>query len=113
MDLREFLTAAERAGYLIRYEAEADPYLEIARLAFANDGRPMMFDHVKDSQFRVVAGVCSDRRYFGLALGVAPDQVSFRLAEALAQPQQPPVVSSGPCQEVVMPEVDLRNKSRS
>ncbi len=107
MDLREFLKAADRAGYLLRYEAEADPYLEIARLALANDGRPMLFERVKGSPFRVVAGVSSDRRYFGLALGVAPDRVSFRLAEALSQPQEPPLVATGPCCEVVMPGVDL------
>lgn len=107
MDLREFIVAADQAGYLIRHEAKADPYLEIARLALANDGRPMLFDHVKGSAFRVVAGICSDRRYFGLALGVPADQVSFRLAQALAEPQLPLVVSSGPCQEVVMPQVDL------
>ncbi|MCU0509051.1 MAG: UbiD family decarboxylase [Anaerolineae bacterium] len=107
MDLREFMNAANGAGYLLRCEAEVDPYLEIARLALANDGRPMLFDRVKGSPFRVVAGVCSDRRYFGLALGVPAEQVIFRLAEALAQPQEPPVVESGPCREVVMPEVDL------
>ncbi len=107
MDLREFLMLADQAGYLLRHEAEADPYLEIARLALANDGRPMLFEHVKGSPFRVVAGVCSDRRYFGLALGVEPDQVIFRLAEALARPQEPPLESSGPCQEVVMTGVDL------
>lgn len=107
MDLREFLTAADQAGYLLRYEAEADPYLELAALTLANDGRPMLFDRVKGSAFRVAAGVCSDRRYFGLALDVAPDQVILRLAAALAQPAEPPVVASGPCQEVVMPQVDL------
>lgn len=107
MDLREFLIAADQAGYLLRHEAEADPYLEIAAVALANDGRPMLFDRVEGSPFRVVAGVCSDRRYFGLALGVDPDQVIFRLAAALAQPQEPPLDASGPCQEVVMPRVDL------
>lgn len=107
MDLREFLVAAEQSGYLLRYEREADPYLEIARLALANDGRPMLFEHVKGSPFRIVAGVCSDRRYFGLALGVPADRVSFRLAEALARPQEPPLISTGPCQESVMPRVDL------
>lgn len=107
MDLREFLIAADRAGYLLHYQAEADPYLEIARLALANDGRPMLFERVKGSPFRVVAGVCSDRQYFGLALGAPAERVSFRLAEALADPQEPPLVASGPCQEVVMPEVDL------
>ncbi len=107
MDLREFLQAADEAGYLLRCEAEVDPYLEIAQLALANDGRPTLFDRVKGSPFRVVAGVCSDRRYFGLALGVAPEQVIFKLAEALAHPQEPPVVATAPCREVVMPEVDL------
>lgn len=107
MDLREFLRAADEAGYLLRREAEADPYLEIARLALANDGRPMLFERVKGSPFRVVAGVCSDRRYFGLALGVPAEQVIFKLADALAQPQEPPLVETGPCREVVMREVDL------
>jgi 2,5-furandicarboxylate decarboxylase 1 len=107
MDLREFLRAAEAARYFLRYDAEVDPYLEIARLALANDGLPMLFDQVKGSAFRVVAGVCSDRRYFGLALGVPAEQVIFKLADALAHPQEPPIVSTGPCREVVMPEVDL------
>ena len=107
MDLRGFLDAADAAGYLLRHEAEVDPYLEIARLALAHDGRPMLFERAKDSPFRVVAGVCSDRRYFGLALGVPADQVLFRLNGALAHPQAPSLVPTGPCREVVMPHVDL------
>ena len=107
MNLHEFLAAAAEAGYLLRQEAEADPYLEIAQLALAEDGRPMLFEHVAGSPFRVVAGVCSDRRYFALALGVSPDQVIFRLAGALVGPQGPPVVAEAPCRDVVMPEVDL------
>jgi 2,5-furandicarboxylate decarboxylase 1 len=107
MNLREFLQAADETGYLLRCEAEVDPYLEIAHLALANDGRPMLFDRVHGSPFRVVAGVCSDRRYFGLALGVPPEQVIFRLAEALAHPQEPPLVESALCREVIMTDVDL------
>ncbi len=107
MDLREFLAAADEAGYLLRYKSEADPYLEIARLALARDGRPMVFERVKGSPYQVVAGVCSDRRYFGLALGVPAEQVLFRLTEALANPQEPSLVPAGPCGEVVLPQVDL------
>jgi UbiD family decarboxylase len=107
MDLREFLRAADEAGFLLRHGAAADPHLEIARLALANDGRPLLFERVKGSPYRVVAGVCSDRRYFGLALGIPADQVIFRLAQALDHPQPTPVDSTGPCREVVMPEVDL------
>ena len=73
-----------RPAISITVDREVDPYLEAARLAAEVDGRPILFRQVKGSPFPVVAGVCSDRRYFGLALGVPADQVMFRLAEALA-----------------------------
>jgi 2,5-furandicarboxylate decarboxylase 1 len=107
MDLHEFITAAAAAGYLVTMTREVDPYLETARLAAELDGRPVLFERVKGSAFPVVTGVCSQRRYFGLALHTAPEKLIFRLAEALAAPQAPPLASAGPCQEVVDPRVDL------
>ena len=86
MDLHEFINAADTAGYLITVDREVDPYLEIARLAAEQDGRPLLFTRVKGSAFPVLAGACSDRRYFGMALGVPAEQVMLRLAEALAAP---------------------------
>jgi len=114
VDLRQFLAAA--AQYVITIEREVDPYLEVARIAAELDGRPVLFTRVRGSAFRIVTGVCSDRRYFGLALGVPAEQVIFRLAEALAAPQPVQLFSSAgpggrqevaPCQEVVEPTVDL------
>lgn len=86
MNLHQFIVAAEAAGYLATIDREVDPYLEIARLAAELDGRPVLFPHVKGSGFPVLAGVCSDRRYFGLALDAPVEQVMFRLADALAAP---------------------------
>ena len=71
MNLHEFLADADAAGYLITVDREVDPYLEVARLAAEVDGRPILFRQVKGSPFPVVAGVCSNRRYFGIALGRA------------------------------------------
>lgn len=110
MDLHEFIAAADAAGYLVTIDREVDPYLEIARLAAELDGRPVLFTRVKGSAFPVVAGVCSDRRYFGLALGVPPEQVIFRLAEALevsAAQGAAPSTDTAPCQQVIEPDVDL------
>ena len=89
MDLHQFITSAETAGYLITVDREVDPYLEAARLAAEVDGRPILFRRVKGSPFPVIAGVCSDRRYFGMALGVPVDQVMFRLAAALTPGPSP------------------------
>ena len=133
MDLHQFIASAETAGYLITVDREVDPYLEAARLAAEVDGRPILFRRVKGSPFPAIAGVCSDRRYFGLALGVPADQVMFRLAEALAaaltpdpspnpgrgepsslksgtgEPVSPQNWGAGgaPCQEIVEPKVNL------
>lgn len=122
MDLHTFLAAADAAGYLVTIDREVDPYLEIARLAAGLDGRPVLFTRVKGSAFPVVAGVCSDRRYFGLALGVPPEQVIFRLTEALEHPERSRGPSTAlryaqdagdlkaeiaPCQQVIEPDVDL------
>ena len=107
MDLHQFVCAAETAGYLITIDREVDPNLEIAHIAAELDGRPVLFTRVKGSAYPMFIGACSDRRYFGLALGTPADQVIFRLADALAAPQPPQIVESAPCQEVVEPVVDL------
>jgi 2,5-furandicarboxylate decarboxylase 1 len=107
MDLHQFIATAHEAGYLLIVDREVDPYLETARLAAEADGRPVLFNKVKGSAFRVVAGVCSDRRYFALALATPVDRLLFRLADALAAPRPLPVIAKGPCQEVVEQVVDL------
>ncbi len=116
MDLHQFIAAADAGGYLVTVDREVDPYLEAARLAAEIDGRPILFRCVRGSAFPVVAGVCSDRRYFGMALGVPAERVMFRLAEALGRPS--PLLPSpcegerlgvrvAPCQEIIDPEVNL------
>ena len=85
MDLHEFISAAESAGYLTTIDREVDPHLEVARVAAELDGRPVLFTRVKGSAYPILIGACSDRRYFGLALSTPADQVMFRLADALGR----------------------------
>jgi 2,5-furandicarboxylate decarboxylase 1 len=107
VDLRSFISQADSGGYLITVDREVDPYLEMARLAAQLDGRPVLFNRVRGSVYRVLAGACSDRRYFGLALDTPADRLIFRLADALAEPHSPPLLDGGPCQEVIDRRVDL------
>ncbi|MDH7487666.1 MAG: UbiD family decarboxylase [Anaerolineae bacterium] len=106
--MRGFLAKAESAGHLLTITRPVDPYLEMARVIGALEGRPLLFTNVKGSAYRVAAGLCAGRHLFALALGCEPEELLFRLAEALAHRQPPPLVDSAPCQEVVEPEVDLR-----
>ncbi len=107
MNLRDFLSRIETADHLLTITRPVDPHLEMARVIGALDGRPLLFTHVKGSAYRVAAGVCAGRPYFALALGCQPQELLFRLAEALTNRQQPPLVDIAPCQEVIEPEVDL------
>lgn len=86
---------------------EVDPHLEMARVIHRLEGRPIWFESVRGSAYPVAAGLCSHRDYMAAGLGVAREGLISALAEALAHPQPPPVVTEAPCQEVVEREVDL------
>jgi len=107
MSLRSFIEKARQHGYLVIVDKEINPYLEMARIINALDGRPVLFTNVRGSDYRVVAGVCSARKYFALALDIEEAQLLPILIEALTNPVEPEVVASAPCQEVVEREVDL------
>jgi len=107
MNLRSFIEKVREHGYLVVIDKEVDPRLEMARVINALDGKPVLFTNVKGSDYRVVAGVCSARRYFALALDIEEAQLLPALVEALENPLAPEVVEAAPCQEVVEPEVDL------
>jgi 2,5-furandicarboxylate decarboxylase 1 len=108
MDLRDLIERLAGAGYLLRVERPASPHFELANVAHALDGRPVLFDSVAGYPgWRAVSGICSDRRYLALALGIEPGELLASLAAAVMDPHVPHVEASGPCQEVVVDEVDL------
>ncbi|HID65358.1 MAG TPA: UbiD family decarboxylase [Anaerolineae bacterium] len=107
MSLRSFIAKAQKAGHLVTITEEVDPYLEMARVINALEGRPVLFTKVKGSPYQVISGLCSARKYFALDLGVNPGQLLFALAQALENPVAPQMVALAPCQEVVEEEVNL------
>ena len=108
MNLRDSITYARSAGYLVEVDAPTDPSLDMARVIGRCDGRPVLFDNVTGYPgWRVLAGMASAREYFATALGVPVEEMIHTLAAALQAPVTPPVVGEAPCQEVVEPEVDL------
>jgi 2,5-furandicarboxylate decarboxylase 1 len=108
LDLREFLVTAEALRMVDRLQEPFSPRLQIAQHLLAHDGRISFFEQITGAPgYRLVGGCCSDRRFFGVALGCEPDQLLVRLSAALANPQEPSQVACGPCQEVIEPAVDL------
>ena len=108
MDLRAFVSWARETGTLVEIERAVDPHLELARVVAALDQRPVLFHTLTGFPgWRAISGVCSRRQHFATALDCSKADLVHRMAQALSHPCRPSIVSSGPCQEVVEPQVDL------
>jgi len=108
MEIKEFVTWARETGGLVEIERAVDPHLELARVMYALDGQPVLFRTLTGFPgWQAVSGVCAQREHFAAALDCAVPDLIHRLADALAHPAPPPVLDSGPCQEVVEERVAL------
>lgn len=106
--MRAFLEQARQSGDLITVDRPVSVRFELANVAHALEGKPVLFTHILEHPgWRVCAGPCSDRRYFSMALGVPQADLLAHLTQALAHPQTPPIVAHAPCQEVVVKNVNL------
>ena len=110
MDIRRFLDWTRENGPLVEIPRPVRPHLELASVVAALDGRPVLFRALEGFPgWRAVTGVCARREFLAAALGCTPETLLHRLADALDHPTPPPMWTDGtaPCQEVVMPVVDL------
>ncbi|MFI5089910.1 MAG: UbiD family decarboxylase [Terriglobales bacterium] len=127
-DLRDWISALERAGELKRIRAEVDPVLEITeitdRVSKSSQGGPaLLFENVKGYRgWQVLINQFGSARRMKLALGVESlDEIAARIHQFLdvKSPEGlldkikmlpmladmakffPKTVSSGPCKEVI------------
>lgn len=108
MSFRAFIEQAEDIGDLIKIERPVSTAYELANVAHALDGQPVLFENIiEHPDWRVCSGPCSDRRYFSMDLGLTVDELLPNLANALANPTSPPLVERGPCQEIVREDFNL------
>ena len=86
-DLRDFISALERAGELKRIPFEVDPYLEITEFAdrtVKNGGPALLFEKPKGSSVPVLINAFASMRRMEIALGVdSVDDVAARITEFL------------------------------
>jgi 2,5-furandicarboxylate decarboxylase 1 len=112
MDFRELVAELDASGELVVIEREVDRQIEIARVIQALGDRPVLFKHVRGSDTPVAANLCARRENLARTLGVPADRLLFALAEALANPVEPPIVGRAPCQQVIVgpgQKVDLNS----
>jgi len=118
VDLRDFITALEKSGDLLRIGKEVDWDMEvgaISRRVLEQGGPALLFEKIKDypSGYAILNGPVATWRRVAIALELPPDTPLPQIYAAYEERQDkqltPQVVQSAPCQENVIlgSEVDI------
>lgn len=113
IDLQSCVEYLRQRGRLTVVNTPVDSVLELCGVAQKLEGgNPVLFKHVKGSDYPLATGLYWNRDIVGLLFDTPARRVPFLMAEAVntwrANPLEPVVVPSGPANEVVEHDLDLR-----
>ena len=107
MGLRSFLKKLKEDACLTEIHKPISKNLEISGLLKACDGRPVLMHQVKESSLPVAGNLFSTKALMAKALGIGPEDYIPKMLHAIENPSEPEKLSSAPCQEKIIEDVDL------
>ncbi|MHA2281875.1 MAG: UbiD family decarboxylase [Promethearchaeota archaeon] len=107
MGFREYVNKIKENGILRKVNIEVSKKLEIAGILKEMEPTPIIFNNIKESEFRVVGNVFCTKDVIASYFGVAPADLIPMLSKAIEERSEPEIVSKAPCQEVIESNVDL------
>jgi len=108
LSFRNFLDQQVKEGSVQTVEKEVSAKLEMSGILKALDGKPVLFEKVKGSEFKVAGNLFSTRELLAKGLGIKRGEFVQSMLRAIENPSAPEELSgSAPCQEEVMDGVDL------
>jgi len=105
--LRDFIKRLKLSDELVVIRKPVSKRFVAAGILKELDGKPVLFEKIKESRFKVIGNVFSSRELFAKSLGVSKEKMLFKIARAIDNPSEPQIVNKAPCQEVVGEEVNL------
>jgi len=79
----------DESGKLVRIKKEVSTNLEIAGLMKKLDGKPVLFENIKESDYPVIANLAAGKDLVALGLGVSVPELIPLLASAIEKPSPP------------------------
>jgi UbiD family decarboxylase len=107
MGLRDYLHKLDQRGSLVRISQPASARYEIAALLKSLEPKPVLFENVRASAFRVAGNLFCGKAAFADYFGVPQSQIIPLLTGAIQRRSPCRVVQDAPCQEVVDLQPDL------
>jgi len=107
MGFREYLKKIDEKGLLRKVNVEVSKKLEISGILKEIEPTPVMFNNIKESEFRLVGNMFCTKNVIASYFGVSPADLIPMLSRAITERSEPEVISNAPCQEVIESNVDL------
>jgi 2,5-furandicarboxylate decarboxylase 1 len=109
MSLREHIQTLERDGELMVIREPVSRKYEMAGILKKLEPRPVLFEQVKESRFRVAGNLFCGKGPFADYFHIPPSKIISLMSAAIAKPSSPGTWTEGipPCQEVVNLDPDL------
>ncbi len=108
MSLRDYLQRLETENQIQHIRRPISKTYEIAGVLKQMEPRPVLFDAVQESAFRVAGNLFCTKAVFADYFNIPVSEIIPTLARAIERHSPPQIVDHGPCQEVVeeVPNLD-------
>jgi UbiD family decarboxylase len=100
MNMREFVNSLDKKGLLIKIKKPVDVGFEASTIMRMLDGKSILFEKVKGFSMPVVANISSSRELIAMGLGIKPNEIIGKLADAIDHPKEPKIVGAKDYEEV-------------
>jgi UbiD family decarboxylase len=107
MSLRTYIQELSQRGELLTVHQPISKTYEIAAALKQLEPRPVLFEKVNESNFRVVGNLFCSKASFADYFRITPAEIIPTLSSAIAERKPPEVTSNPACQEVVIRDPDL------
>ncbi|MCG2826241.1 MAG: UbiD family decarboxylase, partial [Thermoplasmatales archaeon] len=87
--MREFINILDEKGLLIKVKKAVNVKYEISTIMKMLDGKPILFEKVKNFDMPVAANICSTRELVALGLDIKQNDLISKLADAIDNPKEP------------------------
>jgi len=100
MNMREFVNILDKKGLLVKIKKPVDVKYETSTIMRMLDGKPILFEKVKGFSMPVVANISSSRELIAMGLGIKPNEIIGKLADAIDHPKEPKIVGAKDYEDV-------------
>ncbi len=107
MTLRSYFQNLLDSGELLSLDTSISKDFEIAGLLKKLEPRPVLFENVKESRFRVLGNLLCSKAAFAHYLGLQARELIPALSRAIRDHTPGLVLPTAPCQEVTLEQPDL------